>query len=137
MLLRKEGVARQHVAYSGGPPAVTDLLGAQIAALAFPEGLLRQHHAAGRVRVLATSGAARSAYLPEVPSFVEQGASRTRGQGVVRLLCLRSGAEGHRRGQVSGTAGGHCLPRSVGRLRTGRHDPRLEFAVEPVGPNHP
>jgi tripartite-type tricarboxylate transporter receptor subunit TctC len=73
MLLRKEGVAWQHVAYSGGPPAVTDLLGGQIAALALPEGLLRQHHAAGRVRVLATSGPARSAYLPEVPSFVEQG----------------------------------------------------------------
>lgn len=73
MLLRKEGVAWQHVAYSGGPPAVTDLLGGQIAALALPEGLLRQHHATGRVRVLATSGPARSAYLPEVPSFVEQG----------------------------------------------------------------
>ena len=73
MLFRKEGVAWQHVAYSGGPPAVTDLLGGQIAALALPEGLLRQHHATGRVRVLATSGPARSAYLPEVPSFVEQG----------------------------------------------------------------
>lgn len=73
MLLRKEAVAWQHVAYSGGPPAVTDLLGGQIAALALPEGLLRQHHAAGRVRVLATSGPARCAYLPDVPSFVEQG----------------------------------------------------------------
>jgi tripartite-type tricarboxylate transporter receptor subunit TctC len=73
MLCRKEGVAWQHVAYSGGPPAVTDLLGGQIAALVLPEGLLRQHHAAGRVRVLATSGPARSAYLPDVQSFVEQG----------------------------------------------------------------
>ncbi len=73
MLFRKEGVAWQHVAYSGGPPAVTDLLGGQIVALVLPEGLLRQHHATGRVRVLATSGRARSAYLPEVPSFVEQG----------------------------------------------------------------
>lgn len=73
MLFRKEGIAWQHVAYSGGPPAVTDLLGGQIAALALPEGLLRQHHATGRARVLATSGSARSAYLPEVPSFVEQG----------------------------------------------------------------
>lgn len=73
MLFRKAGVAWQHVAYSGGPPAVTDLLGGQIAALALPEGLLRQHHAAGRARVIATSGPARSAYLPEVPSFVEQG----------------------------------------------------------------
>lgn len=73
MLFRQAGVAWQHVAYSGGPPAVNDLLGGQIAALALPEGLLRQHHAARRVRVLATSGPIRSAYLPDVPSFVEQG----------------------------------------------------------------
>lgn len=73
MLFRKEGVVWQHVAYSGGPPAVTDLIGGQIAALALPEGLLRQHQATRRVRVLATSGPARSAYLPDVPSFVEQG----------------------------------------------------------------
>lgn len=73
LLFRKEGIAWQHVPYSGGPPAVTDLLGGQIAALALPEGLLRQHHATQRIRVLATSGPARSAYLPGVPSFVEQG----------------------------------------------------------------
>jgi tripartite-type tricarboxylate transporter receptor subunit TctC len=73
LLLRKEGVAWQHVPYAGGPPAVTDLMGGQIAGLVLPEGLLRQHHAAGRVRVLATSGPARSSYLPDVPSFVEQG----------------------------------------------------------------
>jgi tripartite-type tricarboxylate transporter receptor subunit TctC len=73
MLFHQEGIAWQHVAYSGGPPAVTDLVGGQIAALVLPEGLLRQHHLARRVRVLATSGPARSNYLPEVPSFVEQG----------------------------------------------------------------
>ena len=73
MLFHAAGVAWQHIVYSGGPPAVTDLLGGQIAALVLPEGLLRQHHAAGRVRVLATSGPTRSTYLPDVPSFVEQG----------------------------------------------------------------
>ena len=73
MLFRKEGVAWQHVKYSGGPPALTDLLGGQIAALVLPEGLLRQHHTSRRVRVLATSGPMRSAYLPDVPSFVEEG----------------------------------------------------------------
>jgi tripartite-type tricarboxylate transporter receptor subunit TctC len=52
---------------------VTELLGGQIAALALPEGLLRQHHASRRLRVLATSGPARSSYLPEVASFAEQG----------------------------------------------------------------
>jgi tripartite-type tricarboxylate transporter receptor subunit TctC len=73
MLFREAGLPWQHVAYSGGPPAVNDLLGGQIAALALPEGLLRQHHLTRRARVLATSGATRSAYLPEVASFAEQG----------------------------------------------------------------
>jgi tripartite-type tricarboxylate transporter receptor subunit TctC len=72
MLFHEAGCTWQHVAYSGGPPAVNDLLGGQIAALVLPEGLLRQHHATGRIRVLATSGLTRSAYLPEVPAFVEQ-----------------------------------------------------------------
>lgn len=67
------GVSWQHIAYSGGPRAMNDLLGGQIAALVLPEGLLRQHHTARRARVLATSGRTRSDYLPEVPSFVEQG----------------------------------------------------------------
>lgn len=73
MLFHTAGVPWQHVAYPGGPPAVTALLGGQIAALVLPEGLLRQHHASGRLRVLATSGAARVASLPAVPTFAEAG----------------------------------------------------------------
>jgi tripartite-type tricarboxylate transporter receptor subunit TctC len=73
MLFREGNIAWQHVVYSGGPPAVTALLGGQIAALSLPEGLLRQHHATRRLRVLATSGPTRSTYLPEVPSFTEHG----------------------------------------------------------------
>lgn len=73
MLMRAAGVAWQHVAYSGGPPAVVALLGGQIAALVLPEGLFSQHRAGGRLRVLATSGAQRTALLPDVPTLVEQG----------------------------------------------------------------
>lgn len=71
MLFREEGVAWQHIAYSGGPPAVTELLGGRLAALVLPDGLLRQHHVSGRIRVLATSGRVRSTDLPEVPTFLE------------------------------------------------------------------
>lgn len=73
MLFRENDVPWQHVVYAGGPPAIVDLLGGQIAALVLPEGLFRQHKAAGRLRVLATSGAQRSAYLPDVATLVEQG----------------------------------------------------------------
>lgn len=79
MLLRSGGagsagnVEWQHVVYAGGPAALVDLMGGQIAALVLPEGLLRPHQAAGKLRVLGTSGAKRSAYLPAVASFAEQG----------------------------------------------------------------
>lgn len=73
MLFRASNVRWQHVVYAGGPPAIVDLLGGQIAALVLPEGLLRPQRAAGRLRVLATSGAHRSAFLPDVATFVEQG----------------------------------------------------------------
>ncbi len=73
MLMGAARVPWQHVAYPGGPPAITALVGGQIAALVLPEGLLRQHHASGRIRVLATSGAVRAPSLPEVPTFAERG----------------------------------------------------------------
>lgn len=73
MLFREAKVAWQHVVYAGGPPAMVDLLGGQIAVLVLPEGLLRQHRTTGRLRVLATSGAQRSSYMPDVATLVEQG----------------------------------------------------------------
>jgi tripartite-type tricarboxylate transporter receptor subunit TctC len=72
MLFREANVPWQHVVYAGGPPAMLDLLSGQIAALALPEGLFRQHKATGKLRVLATSGAQRSAYFPDVATFAEQ-----------------------------------------------------------------
>jgi tripartite-type tricarboxylate transporter receptor subunit TctC len=73
LLFREAKVEAQHVAYAGGPAAILDLLGGRLACLALPEGLLRPHHTAGKLRVLATSGAVRSTFMPDVPTFVEQG----------------------------------------------------------------
>jgi len=73
MLFRAADAPWQHIVYAGGPPAMVDLLGGQIAVLVLPEGLFRQHKATGRLRVLATSGATRSSYFPDVSSMVEQG----------------------------------------------------------------
>ncbi len=73
LLAREAKVQWQHVPYPGGPPALGDLMGGRLAALALPEGLLRPLQAAGRLRVLATSGPTRSSFLPHVASVLEQG----------------------------------------------------------------
>lgn len=73
MLFGQAEVPWQHIIYPGGPQAIVDLLGGQIATLALPEGLFRQHKESGRIRVLATSGIARSKIFPEVPTFTELG----------------------------------------------------------------
>ena len=62
-----------HVAYNGGGPMLTDLLGGHIP-LAFdnlPSAIA--HIRAGKVRALAVTSTQRSQLLPEVPTMVEAG----------------------------------------------------------------
>jgi tripartite-type tricarboxylate transporter receptor subunit TctC len=73
LLFRQANVSWQHVSFSGGPPTVAALLGGQIAVVILPDAALRPHRLAGKLRVLATSGAQRSAVMPDVPTFVELG----------------------------------------------------------------
>ena len=67
------GVDLRHVPYRGSVPGVTDLVGGQIAAMLTPSGDFLAFHRAGKLRLLATSGRARLPFLPEVPTFAEQG----------------------------------------------------------------
>lgn len=73
MLAREAKVDWQHVPYGGGPPAIADLVGGRILALILPEGLLAPQQTAGKLRVLATSGAARSTFMPTIPTLLESG----------------------------------------------------------------
>ncbi|WP_027283179.1 Bug family tripartite tricarboxylate transporter substrate binding protein [Rubritepida flocculans] len=72
-LLRRAGIAAEHIPYRGGAEQIQGLLrgdapmGFTSPALALP--LLRE----GRLLALAVSGAARSPLLPGVPSLAEQG----------------------------------------------------------------
>ena len=73
MLSLNSAVAMQHVAYRGSVPGVTDVVGGQIAAMFTPHGDFLANHRAGKLRILATSGKARSPFVTEVPTFAEQG----------------------------------------------------------------
>lgn len=63
----------KHAPYRGTQPAMQDLLGGQIAAVSGPIGDITQHLQSGRVRILATSGAKRNRFAPNVPTYTEQG----------------------------------------------------------------
>jgi tripartite-type tricarboxylate transporter receptor subunit TctC len=52
---------------------VTDVVGGQIAAMFTPHGDFLANHRAGKLRILATSGKARSPFVSEVATFAEQG----------------------------------------------------------------
>jgi tripartite-type tricarboxylate transporter receptor subunit TctC len=67
------GVDMKHVPYRGSVPGVTDVVGGQIAGMVTPHGDFLANHKAGKLRILATSGAKRSPFVPEVATFAEQG----------------------------------------------------------------
>jgi tripartite-type tricarboxylate transporter receptor subunit TctC len=73
MLNQAAGINLTHVPYRGVGPAVTDVSSGQIAAVILPVGTLTAQVAAGKARILATSGARRSPVTPGVPTFRELG----------------------------------------------------------------
>ena len=73
MFARAAGVELLHVPYKGGAPAMQDMLGGQIAS-GFPGvGEALPHLAGGKLRVLATTGAQRTPFLPDIPTMLESG----------------------------------------------------------------
>lgn len=73
LFAEKAGVKMNHIGYRGTAAAMTDLLGGQIAAFMGTVADVGPQHKAGKVVAVATSGAARSKHLPDVPTFRELG----------------------------------------------------------------
>lgn len=73
MFGKAAGVEMTHASYRGDAPGVQDLLGGQVASSVNNIGVILPHVKSGRLRVLATTGAKRSRYLPNVPTFAEAG----------------------------------------------------------------
>jgi len=70
---RSAGVDLNHVPYRGTQPAILDMIGGQVQAVSGPVGEFTQHVAAGKCRLLATTGSQRNRFAPTVPTLVEQG----------------------------------------------------------------
>jgi tripartite-type tricarboxylate transporter receptor subunit TctC len=70
---RSAGIELRHVPYRGTQPAILDMIGGQVQAVSGPVGEFTQHVAAGKCRLLATTGAQRNKFAPTTPTMVEQG----------------------------------------------------------------
>jgi tripartite-type tricarboxylate transporter receptor subunit TctC len=73
ILNRRAGLDMVHVPFNGTPPAVQNLVGGQVHAAFLPLLAVKPHVEAGKVRVLAISTPKRSALMPDVPTFTEEG----------------------------------------------------------------
>ncbi len=67
------GLSIQHVLYKGATPAATDLAAGQIPMAILDLAGIKPMVDAGKVRLIAVSGPARSAMTPDVPTFGESG----------------------------------------------------------------
>ena len=73
-LMRLEtGLRMMHVPYKGDTPAVTDLIGGQVALIFATAPSIAAHVQSGRLRLLATCGEKRSLSFPDTPTMIESG----------------------------------------------------------------
>lgn len=74
-----------HVPYKSSAPALTDLLGGQVAFMFDNVSVHLPHAQSGKLRILATTGTQRTRVTPEVPTLVESGIA---GYEMVGWFCL-------------------------------------------------
>ena len=73
-LMRIEtGLNMVHVPYKGDTPAVTDLIGGQVALIFATAPSVTGHIKTGRLRLLATCGEKRAIAFPDTPTMIESG----------------------------------------------------------------
>jgi len=73
MVARSAGIELRHVPYKGSAPTLTDLTAGHVPMVFTTLSDFVEMHKAKRIKILATSGAARSPFVPDVPTFREAG----------------------------------------------------------------
>ena len=73
LLNQQAGMETVHVPYKGGAPAMQDLLGGRVTSYYSTPATATPHIKAGKLVPLATTGVARTAFMPDVPTVAESG----------------------------------------------------------------
>jgi tripartite-type tricarboxylate transporter receptor subunit TctC len=94
LLSRDIGIDMVHVPYKGSGAYMNDLMGGQVPSAIDTIADLSEQHRAGRIRILATTGATRAPATPDVPTFSELGLKERSRLRLVRILRATEHAEG-------------------------------------------
>ena len=73
MLNNKAGLETKHIAYNSVPQAFSEISSGAVALIFYPYQGLVPVAQSGKVRLLATTGTKRTAYLPGLPTMIESG----------------------------------------------------------------
>jgi tripartite-type tricarboxylate transporter receptor subunit TctC len=73
LLTKLTNASFEHIPYKSSGPALNDLLGGQVNFMFDNTSVILPHAKAGKLRILATSGAARSAVSKDIPTMMESG----------------------------------------------------------------
>jgi tripartite-type tricarboxylate transporter receptor subunit TctC len=73
LLSKLSGVDLTHVGYRGDAPGLQDLMGGQVSSFSTTVGGFLPHLKGGRLRLLAVAGIGRNKFVPDVPTYREQG----------------------------------------------------------------
>ena len=119
-LSRQFNLQMTHVPYRGGAPAMTDLIGGQISAVVLTLGDLIQPARAGKLRLLASTGATRSPFAPETPTFAEQKVTGLETKDWLGLF-------------IAGTASPEVIARTVAAVRPVLTSPQYAQSLVALG----
>jgi tripartite-type tricarboxylate transporter receptor subunit TctC len=67
------GIELAHVAYRGDGPGIQDLMGGQVAAYSSVLGSFLPYLKSGKLRLIAITGQGRNSFVPDLPTYREQG----------------------------------------------------------------
>ena len=70
---QRAGIDLVHIPYKGGGPAMVDMLSGRVTMYPGVPSTIAPHIAAGKLRALASTGATRSRFMPDVPTVAESG----------------------------------------------------------------
>ncbi|HTR87143.1 MAG TPA: tripartite tricarboxylate transporter substrate-binding protein [Reyranella sp.] len=75
MLGRRSGQKLKHISFDGTQASVRALMAGKVPAVSAPIGAFLREANAGNIRIIGVSGRTRSRFLPNVPTYAEQGLS--------------------------------------------------------------